>query len=117
MEDKIEAVQRMQNYIEVHLNKEISLTELAEEAHFSPWYSARMFKEYTKLSPADYIRRLRLSKFALKLRDRNIKVIDIAFDMGFVSVDGYQRAFNREFGCNPKEYSKNPFLVSLFAYG
>lgn len=118
MTEKVEAVQRMQNHIENHLNEEISLAELAEVAHYSPWYSARIFKDLTKLSPADYIRRLKLSKSALKLRDENIKIIDVAFDFGFASVDGYQRAFHREFGCNPKEYSKNPIPLSLFTpYG
>lgn len=90
MTTKIDTVQRMQNYIEAHLCEEISLIALAEEVHFSPWYSARIFKELTELSPADYIRRLKLSKSALRLRDENIKIIDIAFDMGFASVDGYQ---------------------------
>ena len=35
-------------------------------------------------------------------------------DLGFGSVDGYQRAFRREFGCNPKEYSSSPVPVWLF---
>jgi AraC-like DNA-binding protein len=112
--DKIEAVQKMQYFIENHVSDEISLTDLAEEAHFSPWYSARIFKELTGLSPADYIRRSKLSKSALRLRDENPKITDIAFDMGFASVDGYQRAFRREFGCNPKEYAKKPVPIPLF---
>jgi AraC family transcriptional regulator len=112
--EKIEAVQRMQDYIASHLFEKISLADLAEAAHFSPWYAARIFKELVSLSPADYIRRLKLSKSALRLRDENIKIIDIAFDMGFVSIDGYQRAFLREFGCNPKEYAKAPIPLSLF---
>lgn len=115
---KIESVQQMQNYIEEHIFEDISLVDLAKAAHFSPWYSARIFKELTKLSPAEYIRRLRLAKSALRLRDENIKVINVAFDIGFASVDGYQRAFHREFGCNPKEYAKNPIPLSLFTpYG
>ena len=118
MTDKIEAVQRMQSYIETHIMEEISLAQLARTANYSPWYSARIFKEMTAFSPADYIRRLRLSKSALRLRDENVKIIDIAFDMGFESVDGYQRAFRKEFSCNPKEYSKNPIPLPLFTpYG
>lgn len=118
MEEKIEAVQRMQDYIKNHIGEEISLTKLAEVAHFSPWYCAKIFKELTQLSPGDYIRRLKLSKSALRLRDEHVKITDIAFDMGFQSVDGYQRAFRREFGCNPKEYAQNPIPLSLFTpYG
>lgn len=118
MTQQIEAVQRMQDYIEAHLAEEISPAQLAEAAHFSPWYAARIFKELTRLSPADYIRRLKLSRSALRLRDEQVKIIDVAFDMGFASVDGYQRAFRREFGCNPKEYSKKPVPLPLFTpYG
>ena len=118
MNEKILAVQRMQDCIENRLGEKISLAELAAAARFSPWYAARIFKELTGLSPADYIRRLRLAKSALRLRDERIRVIDAAADLGFESVDGYQRAFLREFGCNPKEYSLHPVPLPLFtSYG
>lgn len=102
MNDKTLAVQRMQDYIESHLTETVTLTDLAGAARFSPWYAARIFKELTGLAPADYIRRLRLSKSALRLRDEQVKVIDVACDLGFESVDGYQRAFQREFGQQPQ---------------
>ncbi len=104
----------MQTYIQTHIKEEISLAQLAAEVHFSPWYSARIFKELTGLSPGDYIRRLKLSKSALRLRDEDAKIIDVAFERGFASVDGYQRAFRKEFLCNPKEYSQNPIPLQLF---
>ena len=66
------------------------------------------------LTPAVYIRRLKLSKSALKLRDEHCQILDVAMDLGFGSVDGYQRAFRREFGCNPKEYSGSPVPIWLF---
>lgn len=118
MTEKVEAVQRMQNYIEAHLTERITLADLSEAAFFSPWYSARLFKELTGLAPADYIRRLKLSKSALRLRDETCRIIDVAYDMGFGSVDSYQRAFFREFDCNPKEYAINPIPLYLFTpYG
>lgn len=118
MTEKIEAVQRMQDYINNHLSEAISISDLSKASFFSPWYSARLFKELTGLTPADYIRRLKLSKSALKLRDTGCRIIDIAFEMGFKSVDGYQRAFYREFGCNPHEYAFNPVPLYLFTpYG
>ena len=102
MKEVILAVQRMQDYIEAHLAEEITLADLSRAALFSPWYARRIFREHTGCSPADYIRRLRLSKSALRLRDERIRIIDAAYDCGFECVDGYQRAFLREFGCNPK---------------
>ncbi|NLL06044.1 MAG: helix-turn-helix transcriptional regulator [Clostridiaceae bacterium] len=114
MREQILAVQRMQDYIENHLCEEITIADLAKVSQFSPWYARRLFIQWTKLTPADYIRRLRLSKSALRLRDENCRIIDVALDMGFGSVDGYQRAFAREFGCNPKQYAVNPVPLYLF---
>lgn len=114
MEEQIKAVQRMQDYIEDNLGDNITLSDLSKVSYFSPWYSYRLFVQWVNLTPADYIRRLRLSKSALKLRDEKCKISDIAFEVGVKSVDGYQRAFFKEFGCNPREYALNPVPIYLF---
>ena len=114
MDEHIEAVQRMQDYIEAHLDSTITMADLASVSKYSPWYSYRLFVDLIHMTPAVYIRRLRLSKSALRLRDERVKIIDIAFDYGFESVDGYQRAFYKEFGCNPYEYSVCPTPIYLF---
>ena len=114
MDEHIEAVQRMQDYIATHLDSNITMADLANVSKYSPWYSYRLFVDILHMTPAVYIRRLRLSKSALRLRDEKVKIIDIAFDTGFESVDGYQRAFYKEFGCNPYEYSVCPTPIYLF---
>ena len=114
MDEHIEAVQRMQDYIETNLDTNITMADLANVSKYSPWYSYRLFVDLLHMTPAVYIRRLRLSKSALRLRDEKVKIIDVAFDYGFESVDGYQRAFYKEFGCNPYEYSMRPTPIYLF---
>ena len=104
----------MQDYIEEHLYEKISFANIAKESLFSPWYARRLFIEYTGLTPAEYIRKLKLQKSVLQLRDNKTNVLDVALDLGFSSVDGYQRAFRREFGCNPKEYANEPVPLQLF---
>lgn len=118
MKEQILAVQRMQDYIEENLDSEITLAGLAKVSLFSPWYSYRIFKEYTSLTPADYVRRLRLSRSAMRLKNGGCHITDAAFELGFGSVDGYIRAFSREFGTTPGEYAKNPVPIALFVpYG
>ena len=114
MDEHIEAVQRMQDYIETNLDTNITMADLANVSKYSPWYSYRLFVDLLHMTPAVYIRRLRLSKSALKLRDERAMIIDVALDSGFESVDGYQRAFYKEFGCNPYEYSMRPTPIYLF---
>lgn len=118
MTEQILAVQRMQDYIEEHLDEEMNMAELARVSLYSPWHSYRLFREHTGLTVSEYIRRLRLSKSALRLKSGTVRVTQIAYDLGFGSVDGYQRAFRREFGCNPAEYARTKVPLSLFVpYG
>ena len=114
MQEQIEAVQRMQEYIEKHLRENISFADVAKASLFSPWHARRLFLEYTGVTPSEYIRKLRLKQSALKLRDEDVNILDVALDSGFGSVDGYQRAFRKEFGCNPGAYAADPIPLRLF---
>ena len=114
MKEQILAVQRMQDYIEAHLEEEITPADLAQASMFSPWHSYRLFRQYTGCTPSEYLRRLRLSKSALELKRGALRVTDVAYALGFGSVDGYQRAFLKEFGCNPGAYARNPAPIPLF---
>ena len=73
MKEQILAVQRMQDYIETHLDEKIGLSELSQVSLFSPWYSYRIFQEYTGMTPAHYIRRFRLTRAALRLKKTDYK--------------------------------------------
>lgn len=118
MQEQIEAVQRMQEYIEKHLCENISFADVAKASLFSPWHARRLFLEFTGVTPSEYIRKLRLKQSALKLRDEAVNILDVALDSGFGSVDGYQRAFRKEFGCNPSAYAADPIPLRLFTpYG
>ena len=114
MEEQIKAVRQMQLYISGHIAGDITIDDIARAASFSPWYARRLFIKHLGMTPAVYIRRLRLSMSALRLRDEGCRILDAAMDMGFGSVDGYQRAFRREFGCNPREYAESPVPLWLF---
>src|SRR5512137_2737756 len=97
----------MEDYIEEHLTEPITLHMLATAAGYSPWHSARLFKEVTGKAPIDYIRALRLSQAAVRLRDEDVRVVDVAFDFVFDSHEGFTRAFSKQFGLTPQRYSHN----------
>ena len=88
--------------------------KIAQTAGYSPWHAARIFKKLTGKTPFEYIRALRLSRAAVKLRDGNSRIIDVAFDFMFDSHEGFTRAFSREFGMSPRHYSKNTPPIRLF---
>jgi AraC family transcriptional regulator len=112
--EKINAVSHMQDYIEEHVSESITLHMLANAAKYSPWHSTRIFKELTGKTPFDYLRALRLSRAALKLRDEEVRIIDVAFDFVFDSHEGFTRAFSKQSGMTPQYYSKNTPPLKLF---
>jgi AraC-like DNA-binding protein len=112
--EKVYAVQKMQDYIDLHIMDPITLLDLSKVCGYSPFYCIKIFSELMGKTPFEYIRLLRLSKAALKLRDENVKVIDTALDFMFDSHEGFTRAFSKEFGITPYRYSKNPTPIKLF---
>jgi len=111
---KINAVDRMQNYIKNHITESITLYMLANAAGYSPWHCTRIFNELTGKTPFEYIRALRLSRAAIKLRDEDVKIIDVALDFVFDSHEGFTRAFSKQFGMTPNYYRKNTPPLKLF---
>lgn len=112
--ENINGVERMQSYIDSHLKGNITLHKLAEAAGYSPWHAAKVFKELTGKSPFEYIRLMRLSRAAIRLREEDVKIVDVAFDFVFDSHEGFTRAFSKHFGLSPQNYARYKPPVKLF---
>lgn len=110
----LEAVDRMQKHIALNLDRPISLADLADAAGYSPWHSARLFKEYLGKTPFEYIRLLRLTESAKLLGNSKTKVVDVAFDFLFGSHEGFTKAFTKAFGLPPAQYRKEMPPIPLF---
>jgi AraC-like DNA-binding protein len=106
-EGKTKAVQRMKDYVAQHVAEPITLRMLADAACYSPWHAERVFKEVTGQTPFAYIRAVRLSRAATRLRDTNERIIDVALDFVFGSHEGFTRAFSRHFGITPHDYRRH----------
>jgi AraC-like DNA-binding protein len=110
----VEAVQRMQDYIESHLDEPVTLKELARAAGYSPYHCARLFRELTGKTPFHYLRLRRLTKAAMVLRNEKTRVVDVAFDFVFDSHEGFTKAFSKQFGISPMRYAKEAPPIRLF---
>ncbi|MDR1800752.1 MAG: AraC family transcriptional regulator [Lachnospiraceae bacterium] len=109
MNQNVEAVNRMKQYIAGHLQVPITARDIANAAGYSQYHAARIFKKETNLSPFEYIRRQRLIASAHTLRREKKKVLDVALDFAFDSHEGFTRAFTNCFGVSPKKYSATGF--------
>lgn len=103
-----EQIQITIDYIEDHLNQEISIAALTEKAELSPFYYQRLFHRLVKKPVAEYIRLRRMAKAADILLEENKRILDIALELGFETHEHFSRIFKNTYGMTPNEYRKNP---------
>ena len=102
MDYKAQVMQAI-SYIEENLKNEIALTDCARVAGYSDYHFIRVFKEATGLTPADYIRKRRLTEIIKHMR-QDIPVFEMAFEYGFNSKENFTRAFVSEHHILPTEF-------------
>ncbi|MNI11185.1 Arabinose operon regulatory protein [compost metagenome] len=90
-------------YIEDHAAQHITVEDLAQIAHFQPNYFIHVFKNFTGLSPIQYINRLRLEKARHLLTFTKLSISAIAERVG-MELSYFSRAFKDHSGYSPSAY-------------
>ncbi len=100
-------VQEMIDWIESHLLEGFSLEHLGKDMGYSLYYCSFKFHHITGMTIKKYrsLRKIYLASIALK--DRQKKIIDIAFYHGFSSQESFSRAFKNTFGISPNDYRRS----------
>lgn len=93
----IERINTVQDYIEKHLDEELSVQQLSKIASFSEYH----FQEFTSESLYRFVKRLRLEKAIFLLRsNRKLTIQDIAFSVGFSNQASFAKALKEEYQLN-----------------
>lgn len=101
--DSISYMNYAMAYIEEHLTEEIDYSEISRIAYCSEYHFKRMFSFLSGITLSEYIRRRRLTLAALDLKDRDLRIIDVAVKYGYGSADSFSRAFHSMHGFLPSE--------------
>ena len=110
----LDRLNRAVDYIENHLEDEISYEEAAKLACCSTFHFQRMFSYIAGVPLSEYIRRRRMTAAAFNLQIGSDKVLDIALRYGYDSPTAFNRAFQSIHGVSPK--SAKEMGVSLKTY-
>jgi len=110
-------------YIEEHLTDNIDYNQVARIAYCSEYHFKRMFSFLAGISLSEYIRRRRLTLATQDLKNKELRIIDIAVKYDYGSADSFSRAFYTMHGILPSEvrgeniqlkaYSKMSFQLSI----
>jgi AraC-like DNA-binding protein len=95
---------KARQFIEQHCSEEISLTKLAKAVNISPTHLSEKFKQVTGVNFVDYVARSRFDKARELLADGDLRISEIAFEVGFQSLSQFNRVFKRLSGKSPTAY-------------
>ncbi len=98
------AITRAKEYINEHKTDELSLLEVSKRVNMSTFYFCKMFKKATGLTFTAYLSLVRIGKAKNLLLNPNLRVSEIAFEVGFQSLTHFNRVFRRVVGQSPSEY-------------
>lgn len=97
-------IEQAQGYLLEHFREDISLQQVAESCHVSPFHFSRLFKSILQVSPHQYLLGIRLHQARLLLEGSDKPVSDIAFDCGFNSPEHFSTAYRKRYGISPANY-------------
>ena len=97
-------VQKAREYINNHKTEALSLADVAKAAGASVFHFCKVFHKATGLKYSDYVARVRLEDARTRLLNPNLRVSEIAYDVGFQSLTQFNRTFKRVFGQSPSEF-------------
>ncbi|MEK3910961.1 AraC family transcriptional regulator [Paenibacillus sp. FSL H7-0331] len=92
------------SHIENNYAKDLYLESIADEIGLSSKYISRIFKEITGTSITDYISLIRMSKAKEMLLNTDLKIGDIAQQIGIESRTTFLRIFKKHEGISPMDY-------------
>ena len=87
-------------------DRRITLSELADAVSYSPGECCRVFKRVTGETIFSYLRSYRLTRGMELLRDTDLSVSRIAYDIGFCTASYFTETFKARLGVTPLQYRK-----------
>lgn len=99
-------LQRVIDFIEANLDRDIGLDSLASVAELSPFHFSRVFKLATGVSPYHFVLEQRLKRSRRLLSDSNLGLAELALACGFANQSHFTAAFTKATGVSPGRFRR-----------
>ncbi|OME01968.1 hypothetical protein BSK54_12230 [Paenibacillus odorifer] len=94
------------DYLDKHYGEDINLNLVADKLNLTPGYLSSIFKEKTNINFSEYLNNLRIERAKELLMNLELRIQDIALQVGYQNVNSFIRMFKRCAGITPGEYRK-----------
>jgi len=97
-------IARAKQFIREHQDEKLSLPQVAKAVNASTFYFCKMFRKVTGINFTDYVCRTRIEKAKNLTLNPNLRISEIAYEVGFQSLTHFNRVFKKITGDSPTEY-------------
>jgi len=97
-------VAKAKQFIREHHTQDLSLGQVAEAVHTSIFYFCKLFRKVTGQTFTEFVSRTRTEKAKNLLLNPNVRVSEIAYEVGFQSLTHFNRVFRNLVGTSPTQY-------------
>ena len=104
--DRRRIVRKVQQYCEHHYQEEITLEMVVKEVHITKSWFCSVFKKETGQSFGSYLTELRMKKAQELLVTTELKINQVAVDVGYKNASHFNHTFAEKFGMTPLEYRR-----------
>lgn len=101
-----ELIQRIREFITVHINEDLDRESIAKAVYLTPDYLSRIFKKRTGMGLTKYIVNRRIELACQLLTQTNMSVGSIAVELGYSSFSHFSKIFKQQVGQTPAAYRK-----------
>lgn len=106
-DDYTRIINKTEDYIEINLGEQISLSDAAKNVNFSMYHFHRLFSKYSSETLKQFVARIKMERSAIYLAiNSEISITEIAFKYGYNSSSSYNKAFKKHHGMSPTEFRK-----------
>jgi AraC-like DNA-binding protein len=102
----IQALYKIKEQMLARLDSPPVIKDLAVSANMSSTKLRRLFKQVFGNSIFSYYQEFRMKEAARLLREENLSVSDVGYQLGFINLSHFSRVFNEHMGIKPKQYSR-----------
>jgi AraC-like DNA-binding protein len=97
-------IMKAKEYINAHQTEDLTLSQVAKAVNTSTFYFCKVFKKTTGINFTDYVSRIRIEKAKNLALNPNLRISEIAFEVGFQSLTHFNRVFKKVTGLSPTQY-------------
>jgi AraC-like DNA-binding protein len=97
-------ITKAKQFIREHHTDDLSLGQVATAVHTSIFYFCKLFRKVTGTTFTEFVSRTRVEKAKNLLLNPNLRISEIAYEIGFQSLTHFNRVFKKVAGESPTEY-------------